>query len=205
MKKSLLFSLMVSAALLTGCLFELDAQFNTYIPMEVPFLDIPLLPGISTNLVAETGISNMLQGITGQYAEINELSMDWILTNNSSNDVTIAIGLTGMSIVSNYQVQYTNYTSYHVPSSNQTAWIVPLVTLTQGQITNGLYISGSVNPLLRNLLIASNNYQLVIQTYVENPGAIVSNKNISLSFAVKQGMVIQRAFSDMPGMISLFQ
>ncbi len=207
MKKLLILPVLLAVTLLGSCLFEIDAQFNTYIPMEIPSLPF-ILPGTyGTNVVAETGIENMLQDLTGQYAEISALRLDYVLTNTSSNDVTIAIGMTGMSKVSNYSVQYTNYSSYHA-NPDQTAWIIPLMTLTQGEVTTGIFTSSGDNPLLRDLIIASNSYQLVVQTIVTNVNPLFANfttNNISMYLGLRMGMTVQRAFSDVPGVVSLFQ
>ncbi len=202
MKKKILFiSLLVFVLGLSACLFEMDITVNQPVNFPIPVIPVPAF--ISTNIIAEIGVSNQGKGVFGDYATIKELRMDYLLSNNSSNSVNISIGVTAVAPITNGEIRTVNEQTYH--TNGQTAWIVNNISLTDNQVYSSLYVSGDVDPLLRDILIQSNSYQVVIKTGVVSNGTVFQTNTINVNFSGKLSLDVQREQKDMPAIVSLFQ
>ena len=203
MKKILLSTLLILTFGLSACLFEMDITVNEPVDFSIPVTTIPLPIGFATNVVAETGVSNQGKGIFGDYATVKELRVDYTLTNKTNNTVIVSLGLTAVSPVTNGGSRITEIQTYH--TNGQTAWFVTNITLSNYASYQQLYVSGDVDPLFRDILIQSNSYQLVIQTYVSNTNTVISTNVLAVDFTGTLSLDVQRQQQDMPAIVSLFQ
>ncbi len=206
MKKIILIAIFFAILGFSSCLFEINADVNQDLGFSVPTTNILVPPFTDLDIYIENDISNQGQGVMGDYAQITELRLTWSLSNRGANPVTIGIGITGVGTASGSPIPVFNGSQPYY-TNGQTAWIVPLMTLAAGQKTNQVYTSGlnTPYPLLYQLMISSNRYQIVFHSVLSNQTAGVVGKDVDLEFIATVGMTLERATAEVPGIVSLFQ
>lgn len=202
------FILMISLFAVTACKLVVDLTINQPLGMNIPLINMSIPVGGQTNIYAETTISNVSKQAIGEVVNIEELRLDYILSNLSSNPVQFSL-----AISTNYQTSQTNQvtvysgsdTPSYVTDPNQTAFIVQDIELMGGQSTNALYVASSVNPILIDALVYSDKYAVIVGTRIRNDSLIpvIATNDVRISAVVS--VRLSKSLSDMPNVVSMFQ
>jgi hypothetical protein len=203
MKKIFLAVIITPLLALSACLMIIDVTINQSINMDIPATLIAIPVSLATNFYGETLKVNEGREAIGQLIDVEELRIAFVLTNKSPEAViiSIAISTNNAGEETNTTVVYFDRNNLH--DANQTAFIVDNVSLPPYGYISNTYVSGSVNPVVKNAMIYMDKFALIMNISVE--GTFGETKSITLGLDQYISLKISKEINDMPNIISLIQ
>ena len=203
MKKRNLF--IIASFALTSCLMVIDLTLKTSLGTNAEPVGILLPIGISmTNIYVESMISNEGREAFGNLITIEELRIEYTLSNLSDNPITIsvAIGMNHNALNKPGQaVVYFDADYLHDP--NQTEFVINAIRLEPNSSTNAIYVSSSVNPTVINAFVYSPTFCVILQSAMEGMQLTIVSNDVSMYGFLS--LKVSKEVSDMPNIVSLFQ
>ncbi len=203
MKKRNLF--VIAAFTLTSCLMVIDVTLKESVGTNAPPTGI-LLPMFvtATNMYVESMISNEGRDAFGNLIDVEELRIEYTLSNLASTPITVSVAISTNHNPYNAPGQTVVYfDAAYIHDPNQTEFVINDIRLEGHTSTNATYVSSSVNPTVINAFVYSQTFTVILQTLMEGtPLTFVSN-NVSMNGFLS--LRVSKEISDMPNVVSLFQ